>query len=195
MMPGGKLPRGRRFFENSGILVERRGKRLTVIAGKKGGSFQTYPTRKLDCGVRVRKGGKLWATHVQNGKFGVVHKDNKLAVEGPMVEVLWMKSTPFKHLILRVASFLLGGRLASLLKQRMIFLSVNSGVWWRRKIDLKSRVVISEVVSDGEFEVSPGKKYPVRHVASAFSFSVWDERIVGLTKRARGKWSTKISLA
>lgn len=190
----GRLPQGECFFWQSGVYVNRTTKQALVIAGKKGGSYQTSLGGVVDYGVRVRKAGKVWATQVQNEKMEVAYTGNALTVKGSMIRGNWLLSTPVKHVMLRAASWVLGEAIIGWIKRQMIFLKATGEVSWRRDINLKKRTVRSQVIAEGEFEVVAGSKYSIRHVASAFSYSPWELANESWSKKVKDRWTRRSKL-
>ena len=172
------------YFEKSGIFARHlSGHSSIFVAGKKGGILYLYAPQGLlsvDYGWRwKRSDGKVAVSHWQDGSEVVSHSDhetgNTLVVEGRMSVHGWHASTPLRHLLLRVAAFLSGNRLITLLKGAMIFKAPDAGVGYRRDILISDDdVVVTDTFSTAEtgmFNPEPAPHYSMRHVASAGNFT------------------------
>ncbi len=172
------------FLKESGIWVKHIFKEKSIfVAVKKGGIFyQCRPEQILyvDFGWRKIIGkGKIAVTHWQNEANEVSIKKASdqtiIVIKGKMKNHSWMKSSPLKHSILRILSFLLGNRLIPLLKKVMIFGKHSSDISFYRKLIIS----VNQVEIHDNFNGLNIKKqklyraphHSLRHVASAGLFA------------------------
>ena len=109
------------------------------------------------------KGSKSWETHcVISGCF---FKHNEL------------ESSPFRHLALRVSSFLLGRSLISILKAKLIFNKNKTNIKFKREIFVEKnilKVVDSIDNMPDSYKLVRAPRSSKRHVASADNFHMED---------------------
>lgn len=172
------------FFEEAGIYCRYRPGHYSIyVAGKKGGVFYLYNSEgcaAADYGWRYRLDrGKVAVTHWQGSSAITVPAKSgtgeNVVVEGLFTLHGWHTSTPLRHIVLRLAAFLAGNRLISLLKETMIFKALYSGVRYRRELSFgDDELVITDTFSGsrlGGVMAEPAPHYSMRHVASAGSFT------------------------
>lgn len=169
-----------RWFKESGLYVRHHDAASIFISLKKGGIISIYDKqgiKQVDYGWRSRSGkAKVAVTHWQDESytFSFNEKETKLVIYGEMTVHGWMEPTPFKHIILRVTSFIFGNRLIPILKRMMIFGTKRSGIDFNRVIDFSE----GEVHILDEFRnktgqnivLTPAPHYSLRHVSSAGRF-------------------------
>ena len=86
----------------------------------------------------------------------------------------WLESSPLKHIVLRLLSFVLGYRLIPFLKKVAILDTKYSGIKFSREITLQTdKVVIKDnfKVSGVDADLYPAPSYSLRHVPSAYRFT------------------------
>ena len=169
------------YFEGSGhfLWVDAACGMTSLVSGYKGGiaTFWFDDVSCSDFGWIIKKGKQEWVSHWWTALWGVQSSGNKLVIEGRLVPHREHTSTPYKHLIIRVLSFLLGERIIGLLKEKMIFKENRATNYHlRREIRfLSSRVEIEDVIetpAGGELIRAP--RSSKRHVASADSYH-WED--------------------
>lgn len=176
--------KGTFFFSEAGMFIcHWPGRHSIFVAGNKGGVVYFYTHEGLesvDYGWRWKLSrGKVAVTHWQGGStvsaYAEADAGQGVAVEGRFSVHGWHTSTPLRHLLLRVAAFVFGNRLISLLKETMIFKAPDAGVGYRREISVNDKeLVITDVfpcVQPVAFHPEPAPHYSLRHVASAGNFS------------------------
>ncbi len=171
---------GQIHWKEAGIWIQHDpGKRSVYVHAKKGGIVNVYDAsgiRSVDYGWRARpEKGKVAVTHWLDENYAVEMKEKDLiVVKGKMSKHGWMKSSPLRHIVLRMASFVFGYRLMARLRKVMIFASPSIGVEFERKIRmLEDRVVIEDTFSGPGLkglELYRAPHYSLRHVASAGNF-------------------------
>lgn len=167
-------------WKEAGIRIQHDpGKRSVYVYAKKGGIvnvFDTQGIRGVDYGWRARPGkGKVAVTHWLDENYTVeMPEQDLITVKGKMSKHGWMKSSPLRHIVLRVASFVFGYRLMARLRKVMIFGGSPVGVEFERRIQvLEDRVVIEDSFSGAGLkglELYHAPHYSLRHVASAGNF-------------------------
>jgi len=107
----------------------------------------------------------------------VLASDTNIIIKGYMYPVLEFESTPFKHITLRLLSFLFGPMLIKYLKKRMIFSKAKKSIQFTRTVSKQKKGLrISDCIElihpRKYFSAKPEKasEFSFRHVASAGSF-------------------------
>lgn len=106
-----------------------------------------------------------WSPHWEVGSTG-----GKVFCEGFLPSHREHISKPWKHVVLRVASFLCGKRIIGLLKKLAIFKKMDSTFFFRREVSLESDCVIVTDCFRGKIDnatFSRAQRFSKRHVASA----------------------------
>lgn len=168
------------YLEEAGIkVVHKPGEYSLFVNMKKGGIvniFNKSGIDQVDYGYRVKyPKRKVAVTHWldQNYLVTQMDKDNYI-VNGIMSKHGWMKSSPIRHISLRILSYFLGNRLIPLLKKAMIFGNPSVDIAFERNIHFgKDEISIEDDFKGKELK---GKKlyraphYSLRHVSSAGQF-------------------------
>ena len=101
-----------------------------------------------------------------------MHED-RIVITGFLVPHVEQESTPFKHIILRIISFLFGNRIISKLKNQLIFKAKKSRFLFNRSIEFNDDSIVINDSIDGvkkdDFVVMAPRSSK-RHVASADSY-------------------------
>lgn len=174
------------WLPQSGLYIAHRaGARSLYIAARKGGVCYLFGPSGLDYsdfGYRItglRSG--VAVTHWQNDGYTVEMSQNagesRISINGDMPLRSWLVSSPLKHVVLRLISFLFGRRIVPLLKNLMIFGKSTSGLRFSRRITIgPDEFVITDDLSalTSGLTVRRAPQYSLRHVASAFRFT-WEE--------------------
>ena len=160
------------------------GKIVVLISTKKGGNLTTYfPAGEFsDFGWIVSSDNKQFVTHFWSEEWkkeAINGEENEAywVVSGYLVEHNEIESTPLKHLILRMGSLLLGQRLISILKSRLIYKKNKRKIGFQRKIFINNNVI---TISDRIHGISTNSRIiraprsSKRHVASADCFHYED---------------------
>ena len=154
-----------------------------IISLKKGGCLTLWKNGIdpifFDYGWRFQYKNKMYVTHWWNKDIEIHNNGNKeFKVKANFIPTQEMESTPFKHLILRILSFLLGRKLISRLKSRMIFAPNDVCIGdFERKIEIGiDRLKITDCISGlpDNIQLKRARRSSARHVASADSFHVED---------------------
>lgn len=100
-------------YLDTGLIVSARKGGIVTLTGDSG--------EASDFGWIVERGRSQYVTHWWSPDWTFRAEDGGVAVEGRMFSHREKLSTPFKHIVLRVLSFLLGRRLIAILKRVLIF--------------------------------------------------------------------------
>ncbi|MCX6234657.1 MAG: hypothetical protein NT175_08040 [Bacteroidetes bacterium] len=184
------------YLEQAGIWIRHyAGVKSMYVYAKKGGIVNVFDRkgiREVNFGWRARLGkGKVGVTHWLDAGYQVERSaEDKIIIRGRLSKHGWMKSSPLRHVILRVVSYLFGHRLMTWLRKAMIFSSPSIDVEFVRTVELKNdQVVIEDTFTGGGLkglELYRAPHYSLRHVASAGNF-VPEEMIVLSEDRIRLK--------
>lgn len=153
---------------------------VILVSSRKGAIFTAlWPegARVSDFGWVVEIGKKVYVSHWWSLDWAVAATDEEVACTGPMVAHKEHVSTPYKHMLLRVASFFVGRGLIRLLKKMVIFKQSNSALTFSRKVTWRhgSVVVLDKISGIGaKDKLIRAPRSSKRHVASADSFHVED---------------------
>lgn len=163
-----------------GILVStRKGSVLTA--------FWPGGQRASDFGWIVMSHGKTHVSHWWTPQWQVRLGPSELGCDGWLVPVREHTSSPWKHVILRAASFMLGARVIPLLKRVLIFRRASRAYTFRRRITKQEdRVVVEDSITGirpGD-EVRRAPRSSKRHVASADSYHPEDLSLLQRTQKS-----------
>jgi len=187
----GKFSMTEKFLPLSGIYVRRKPKEQLVIAGYKGGSYQ-LAADDADYGYRCYRQNQVWASHIWNKQLNINYQDNQLTIMGCLTPVEWLVSSPIKHFFLRLLSFVFGKKIVGYIKQRMIFYKPDNSFLFIRRFNFDKKQVVTQISGPKHFQVKPGIKQPIRHVASAFQYSPLDAlSLAKKSQKVRGKFTQK----
>ena len=160
------------YFAAAGLLSLNRAGSHLICAVKKGGVMRLFNGgREIfhDFGYRLQHApGKVAATNWLNHDLQLHCDGLSYAVDGPLTEVGQQAITPWRHMALRLAAWVLGRRLIPLLKKRLIFVDRRSNARFARKISTNHTAL--EIQDEIEFEggrLYPACKFSLRHVASS----------------------------
>lgn len=165
-------------FPKSGHkLIKTSAGEAALVSTKKGGIVSAAwneIARTCDFGWIVQDKGKVLVTHWWSADWSAAVESKKsVTVEGALVAHKDHISGPWKHMALRLLSFVLGRKLIATLKKLVIFKRPQSRVTLKRKvewqgIDLLIRDEISGIGTTSKISRAP--RSSKRHVASADSF-------------------------
>ena len=180
---GEKLPAQEgmsRNFDEAGISVIHIPEKLSLyIYSRKGGIVNVFDKNGIvatDFGWRQPTGkGKYAVTHWLDDAYQLKTADDSWVVEGDMTAHGWMKSSPVRHMGLRVLSRIAGNKLIPFLKKLMIFGNPKTAIHFRRVIhfDGTGTLLIEDTFSGDAMDkdlLTPAPHYSLRHVASAGLF-------------------------
>lgn len=172
-----------KYFSDVGIYIRHfSGKKSIFVACKKGGVVNIYSENgieSVDYGWRANIGNKVAVTHWQNDEYRIDYnrKDGTILfkISGFMSSHSWIKSSPFRHVGIRILSYLFGNRLMKLLKHVMIFRKGKTDINFQREIEINNeKINITdrfEIPKKKSIVLKKAPHYSLRHVASANLFS------------------------
>jgi len=182
------------YFEDSGIAVRHvKQEKSIFINCRKGGIINIFTARGIkavDFGWRVRLGKhKVAVTHWPDSSYNIAYNEESqetaLEIHGIMTTHGWPKSSPARHMLLRISSFVLRSKLIPFLKHHMIFGKSKSHIKFQRRISIKNNVIrIDDIFSGANLTVRQFKRaphYSLRHVASAGLFV--PEELIDISKK------------
>lgn len=165
------------YLENAGIkVIHKPGTFSLFINMKKGGIvniFNRNGISEVDFGFRVKfPDGNVAVTHWLDNDYTVKSTGMKhFMVKGNMSKHGWMRSSPLRHIVLRILSFLMGYRLIPMLKKAMIFGNPHVDIAFERSVLISdTKLQINDQFKGKDLK---GKKlyraphYSLRHVSSA----------------------------
>jgi hypothetical protein len=126
-----------------------------------------------DFGWIVQTPGKLFVSHWWSNDWSITIDEHRATCEGFLVSHKEHLSAPWKHILLRVASFLAGRRLIKLLKRLVIFKKPQQSIHFARSVSLEGdELVIHDKITGASNSdaITRAPRTSKRHVASADSF-------------------------
>ncbi len=150
-----------------------------IVSCRKGGIFTLAKGggEANDFGWIIERGGTQWVTHWWSDAWNYHDAGGALAVAGPFFPHKERLSTPFKHMALRVLSFVFGRRLTALLKRVLIFKRSTAGPTFARRIERQpDGVIVTDLIRGLQAgdHLRRAPRASKRHVASADSFHPQD---------------------
>ena len=165
-----RLLEGCGHYLDAGLIVSARKGGIVTLSGESG--------EASDFGWIVARGKTQFVTHWWSPDWSVRAEDRGVTVEGNMFAHREKLSTPFKHIVLRVLSFVLGRRLIAILKRVLIFKrggKAEPAFTRRIRRDGSGLEIIDRIsgmqAGDALLRAPRASK---RHVASADSFHAQD---------------------
>jgi len=176
--PGGLIAGSGHYLADGLIVSCRKGGILTLREGK---------AEISDFGWIIERGTGQWVTHWWSDAWRYREEQGALVIEGPFFPHKERLSTPPKHMVLRVLSFIFGRRLTALLKRVLIFKRTQEGPALTRRIERSDHgLMITDLVRGlrpGD-DLRRAPRASKRHVASADSFHAQDlNEARGLTRQ------------
>ena len=142
--PQNKLPfqlNGEMYFPHSGLFIKSETNYFIICSLKKGGILKVFNKEKeifADFGYRINAGdGRIATTNWLDPSYTITYdpKNNQIAINGYFNTIKPQTSSTLMHAGLRGLSFLLGRRLISFLKNKMIFIDKHLDVAFSRQIN------------------------------------------------------------
>jgi hypothetical protein len=146
-----------------------------IVSCRKGGIFTLVRGRAEanDFGWIIERGRSQWVTHWWSDAWTFRDDAGALLIDGPFFPHKERLSTPLKHMVLRILSFVFGRRLIALLKRVLIFKRTPAGPTFSRHIERDGEdLLVTDLIrglqaTDALLRAPRASK---RHVASADSF-------------------------
>jgi hypothetical protein len=151
-----------------------------IVSCRKGGivTLRDGEHEVSDFGWILTRGNTQFVTHWWSDAWQFSEEDGgALAIKGPFFPHKERLSTPPKHMVLRVLSFVFGRRLTALLKRVLIFKRSTAGPTFSRRIERDGDgLVITDLIAGMQAtdELVRAPRASKRHVASADSFHPQD---------------------
>ena len=126
-----------------------------------------------DFGWIVQTPRQLFVSHWWTPTWSIKASDVTAACEGYLVSHKEHLSAPWKHILLRVGSFLLGRRLIRVLKRLVIFKKPQQTIYFSRSVSLDGQELVVQDTLTGVHQkdvITRAPRTSKRHVASADSF-------------------------
>lgn len=157
------------------ILRSPNGRQALYVATQKGGSLRLHTqgaTARFDHGWRLRRRSGYWVTDwcspQWHAGFCGDRSENRLRVIGRMQSSRFRRNTPFRQLLLRLAAWLLGPRVAPFLKRLLIQRGRARGPWFERQIQWgPTGFEVGDSFYRTKSPLMPAPRQNLRHVASA----------------------------
>ncbi len=146
-----------------------------LVSARKGGIATVAwddGSEASDFGWIVRRGGEEWVSHWWSPDWIIDLEADHVVTKGPLVAHREHQSSPLKHMVLRVGSWILGRRLIGLLKRVLIFKKGGGDLRIDRSIRLENGALVIKDRITGlreSDEVLRAPRSSKRHVASADS--------------------------
>jgi len=169
-----------KYFSEAGLYVKAKDETYIVVGAQKGGVIKAYNGGKekyLDCGYRIDYGkGKVAAMNWQDPAYKVNCSDSEITIEGNLNVVSLKVPSPILHFGLRVISKLVGNKIISFLKKKIILVDKHSDISFKRVIKLGDErlTITDEMNSPKEVTIVNASNFSLRHVASGKFFSISD---------------------
>jgi hypothetical protein len=167
------------LLENSGHLILKNENYQILLTMNKGGIFTIK--NKESCysnfGWILTDNKTQYVTHWWDQGWEWKTNDNSVKITGHLVPHTEKESAPFKHILLRMASFLFGNKIISILKKQLIFKEKRSQFIYSRSIEFNDNSVIVNDSIGGlkDFhQVIKATRSSKRHVSSADSYHIED---------------------
>ena len=161
-----------KYFEESGLVTVRNNNFYAVVSLRKGGLIKVFKNDEevfIDCGYRVDYGkGSVAATNWLDPSYKVNCKNKSCSVSGNFNKIGLKVSTPILHIGLRVVAFILGNKIISLLKKKIIFVDKHCDILFSREIKLEEDEIIihDKFKSPSDVNITRASNMSLRHVAS-----------------------------
>lgn len=160
-----------------------------LVATKKGGIAQLWWDEHAfasDFGWIVKRTNLEYVSHWWSSAWNVSVDSLSASCHGALVSHKEHVSAPWKHILLRLASFVFGRRIISFLKKLLIFKKNDNNLQFKRTIIIEHEyVVIRDRIEPLEpnDEIVRAPRSSKRHVASADSFHPEDVSLIKGVKR------------
>ena len=165
-------------LKNAGLIkrfVDK--KNITIfISILKGGIIRIHDHSKktvyLQNGYRALDFDKLSTNNFQSKNWRGNIQKRKFVIIGNFIDCRFLEPNTFKHLILRLCSYLFNKKIIKFLKNDIIFNKTNSKLKFRREIQIGSEITIKDTFIGFKNQfLKLNNKQNLRHVASADTFS------------------------
>ncbi|PWB56942.1 MAG: hypothetical protein C3F06_00165 [Candidatus Methanoperedenaceae archaeon] len=169
-----------KYFKNAGLFIISKEKYYSILCISKGGLLKVFKKNEkdkevvCDCGYRIKDKDNIYVTNWIDSCRALNAEDNCIKINGCFNQARFLKSTPLKHIGLRIASFLLGHRLIPMLKGQLIKGNKKTEIQFNREVIFKENEI---EIHDSIFskkkikELSFADRYSLRYVPSSKFFN------------------------
>jgi hypothetical protein len=133
--------------------------------------------RTNDFGWNIISNDKMYVSHWWTKNWEVKLGPDEFGCDGWFVPVIVHTSRTWKHIVLRLASLILGQKIIPILKRMIIFKNTNYKYKFRRRINKRGNLIIIDDIITGinnEDKICRAARFSQRHVASANTFHFED---------------------
>ena len=164
----------------------------SLVSTRKGAiTTGIWPGGEIACdfGWIVQTPKQLYVSHWWTPAWKITANDRMAGCEGYLVSHKEHLSTPWKHMILRLTSYVFGRRLIKVLKRLVIFKKPQQTLHFSRSVTIDGDAVVLRDritgLSDRD-QISRAPRTSKRHVASADSYHPEDLAVLkGVTRQER----------
>lgn len=183
--------RHEQYYSEAGLVSLNNGHYHLICGLKKGGIVRLFAGQReifQDVGYRLKQyPGTVATTSWLNPDYQVDVSSGCYQVSGPFVAVKQQRISPWRHVLLRLAAWIMGRQLIPFLKKRLIFAGKKAPANFSRRvcigeqeIEIEDRIWCERRIS----LISMADKFSLRHVASSKYYQP-DE----LVDRERMSWN------
>lgn len=167
-------------LSNSGIVIKNINNNLLYINTKKGGMVYIYDENNLiytNHGFRYVDDKTIGVTHwlTEDNTIKAISGESNISIKGNFISRKWLVPTPFKHIVLRAITYIIGKKIIPLLKSIFIFGDKKLNITFDRQIIFShDSIEIIDSIESKELSVNNIKEspyYSLRHVSSAVRFA------------------------
>jgi len=193
------------YFPQAGILTKKQNGYFLTIGAKKGGPIYLWKNNQPYFGhigwEAKLVSGKLAVTNWLTDKWKIKETIKDINISGYFYLPFIKNPSLGSHIILRLASLILGNRLISLLKRRLIFQTKSTRIKYERRISFKkSSLTIIDTVNSPHLltKIMPAGNFSKRHISSS-NFSQPFDLLVPtrpvFNKKKQIRWVKSIKLS
>ncbi|MBW2989709.1 hypothetical protein KY358_05335 [Candidatus Woesearchaeota archaeon] len=168
-----------KYFRDAGILITKRGKKYIIIGAKKGGVIRVYDLKNNEiefssCGYIIKNKNRVSSSTYLDNKREITIKENRIIIKGMFYDVVWIKSSPLKHISLRIILFsgAISGFVRELIKKILITRKKLNRVRFIREISFnKDKMTIEDKIkSKKAVQAWSIDKFAFRYIPSSRFF-------------------------
>jgi len=166
-----------KYLKEAGLICYGNKNYYSIASLKKGGIIKLFYKHKeefTDFGYRTTKEkNKISVTNWLDNNYKICWDGvDSAKVSGHFNIIKLQISTPLKHFVLRILSFLFGKSIISLLKKKLIFINKHDSIEFIRKIKFKkASIILTDIIkSKKPIDLKSANSLSLRHVASGKFF-------------------------
>jgi len=173
-----------KHYKQSGLFIYQKNKTRIYINTKKGGVYKIFINNKLyskNGGIRVKTNKVnqfLVSNHLQNTKC--IFNKNNLTIQGFLYKKTFVKSSPLKHIALRLVALLPFKReIITTLKKIIIFQDKPSKYLYKRIFMFnKNEIVVKDRITSPFKNINTTREGSMRFVPSSRFFDISEASVV-----------------